>query len=466
MCCGCCNLVKGNLFLCRHLRTNKNLYLDSDTGHSLTTQQEAICYNLVSMQTNSTEHSTLPVTLSDNDSGLSCLQLNEETTKDMADDDDLSILGDEPFADLVSNLLDLVENRNELSFLLGAGCSKCAGLPLTVELIDKIQCHKKLGPSSKRILKKVRTAFSKSDSGNIEDYISELVDLLAIAERRSERGLKDDTIQFENTSYTADKLRESIKEIKIAISHVIQMEFDINTHRRFIKSMHKPVRVGKSQTSLSVIDYIVLNYDTIIEDALALEEIKYADGLFGGATAWWDPDTFEDNGLQARVIKIHGSIDWYELSDNSMPVRIRRDIKDYRNEERRIIIWPASTKYQETQLDPFAGLANRMRRAMMPNSGKQRLLVICGYAFKDNHINSEIDRALRESNGDLTVVIFTNENELTGQVREWNTDKKIKNQVLIYGNRGFFHGDITEESKIDLLWWKFENLTRILRREI
>jgi hypothetical protein len=36
---------------------------------------------------------------------------------------------------------------------------------------------------------------------------------------------------------------------------------------------------------------------------------------------------------------------------------------------------------------------------------------------------------------------------------------------LIYGKRGFWHGDTIEASATDLPWWKFENITRLLGGE-
>ena len=116
-------------------------------------------------------------------------------------------------------------------------------------------------------------------------------------------------------------------------------------------------------------------------------------------------------------------------------------------------------------MDPFAQLTEHARKAMKPDEGLQRILVICGYSFGDSHINLEIDKALRESEGDLTIVAFTHENQPTGQLKDWRSDDAVRDQVLIFANRGFFHGENEQPSEKDLLWWKFENLTRILRRE-
>ena len=102
---------------------------------------------------------------------------------------------------------------------------------------------------------------------------------------------------------------------------------------------------------------------------------------------------------------------------------------------------------------------------MRPVHGSQRVLVICGYAFGDAHINIEIDGALRESKGDLTVIAFTSEDEPVGRLKEWNQTAEIREQVLIFAKRGFFHGDTADRADSDLPWWKFENVVRLLGGE-
>ena len=210
-------------------------------------------------------------------------------------------------------------------------------------------------------------------------------------------------------------------------------------------------------------DYLVLNYDTIIEDALALEDISYADGLSGGSTAWWDPNSFDANGLLARVIKIHGSIDWRQFQDELTPRRVGPSVELPNDSELPVLIWPSSTKYQEAQLDPFAQLLDRARQAMKPPPGAQRLLVICGYSFGDNHINLELDKALREPGGKLTIAAFTDNNEPEGLLKQWNEDISVRERVLVFAKQGFFHGENRSASEEEFPWWKFETLTQILK---
>ena len=379
----------------------------------------------------------------------------------MASPDDLSAVNADPFSEIISNFHKIFDSRDALTFLIGAGCSKCAGLPLTGKLINEVLASDKLDCDSKSILGEVEKTFSESVDAHIEDYLSEIIDFLAITDRRSERGARQNTIMVGDNLYKAEQLRAAANQIKQAIAGIIERESDISNHRDFVTSVHRPARVGRPPPSQPV-DYLVLNYDTIIEDALALGKIPYADGIDGGATGWWNSGTFDLEALHARVIKLHGSIDWYEFPDESLPRRVSRNIQMQGDENHRILIWPASTKYREAQLDPFAQLADRARAALGSDKRTQRLLIICGYSFGDAHINLEIEKAILKSGGNLTVAVFTSEDEPSGKLKDWHDDSVIQEQVLIFANRGFFHGATEHLSEEELLWWKFENLTRIL----
>ena len=378
---------------------------------------------------------------------------------------EMSAVTTEPFSTAVSQFYDLVSGCDGMAFLIGAGCSRCAGLPLTKELTDKVLGNAEVDCTSKNILASVRDIFAESADAHIEDYLSEIVDLLAITDRRAERGVNNNAVAVRDAQYTSAELRKASNQIKRAIASAVQMKVNISTHQDFVTSVHRPVRVGRP-TPTPPVDYLVLNYDTIIEDALALGNIPYADGLYGGATGWWDPNTFEATGLSARVIKLHGSIDWRQFPDEQSPRRIGPSIATPGGADLPVLIWPSSTKYQEAQLNPFAQLLDRARRAIRPPLGAQHLLVICGYSFGDSHINLEIDNALKESEGKLTIAAFTDSDKPTGLLKDWHDDEAVRKQVLIFANRGFFHGGNDEISLEDLPWWKFESLTKIFKGEV
>ena len=280
----------------------------------------------------------------------------------MTTNDDLSVLREKPFSDAVEKFEELLVQSGR-AFLIGAGCSKCAGLPLTAELTTIAIESDKLDATSKAILTAIKNVFDGATRSDIEDYLSELVDLLAIAERRAERGASQAQVQIDGKSYSDAQLRAAAEQIKQSISNAIDKQVKIETHRAFVHAVHQPVRVGKAVPG-SVVDYLVLNYDTVVEDALAIECIRFSDGIDGGVTGWWNPETFDRDDLAARVLKLHGSVDWCEVAGDYLPRRLAPNLQLQDMQERRILIWPAATKYRETQLDPFAQLADRARRVM------------------------------------------------------------------------------------------------------
>ena len=145
-------------------------------------------------------------------------------------------------------------------------------------------------------------------------------------------------------------MRVAAEQIKQNISKAIARQIDIKTHRAFVHAVHQPVRVGKVAPG-STVDYLVLNYDTVVEDALAIERVAFSEGIDGGVTGWWNPEMSDRADLAARVLKLHGSVDWCEVAEDSLPRRIAHNLQVQDMQNRRILIWPASTKYREAQLE-------------------------------------------------------------------------------------------------------------------
>ena len=88
---------------------------------------------------------------------------------------------------------DLVLNSGAARiFLIGAGCSCCAGLPLTMGLTSDVLENSQLDETAQNILSLVKDSFNGGAGSHIEDYLSEIIDLLARAERRASRGVEDD----------------------------------------------------------------------------------------------------------------------------------------------------------------------------------------------------------------------------------------------------------------------------------
>ena len=378
-------------------------------------------------------------------------------------DDDLKPLQDPKYEQPVDELANLL-SQSKQAFLLGAGCGKCAGLPLMEELTQKIL---ESIPEKERtyiVLKGLIEQFEGSHDCTIEDYMSELVDLISIAERRENRSSQKANATIANKSYSAKELQIALTRIKQEIEKaIVGCDIKIHNHRQFIRAVHG-LQTGKADSSRSV-DYFTLNYDTLLEDALSLEKVTLADGFNGGVTGWWNGNAYNSKEVMARVFKIHGSVDWCLLDDDVLPRRIRHSLKDDNGNEP-VLIWPAATKYRESQRDPFAQILNIMRQILRPLQN-EIILTIIGYSFGDSHINDELNKALIEAEGRLTIIVCTELEKPDGisLLNGWHIEPRFREHVRIYARRGFFHANNIIESDDDLPWWKFEVIGRLLGGE-
>ena len=177
----------------------------------------------------------------------------------MTTHDDLSVLREKPFSNAVEKFEELLVQSGR-AFLIGAGCSKCAGLPLTAELTTIANQSDELDETSKEILAAIKNHFAGATTSHIEDYLSELVDLLAIAERRANRGASQAQVEIDGRSYSGAQLRVAAEQIKQSISNAVAKQVEIETHRAFVHAVHRPARPGKAAPG-SVVDYLVLNPD-------------------------------------------------------------------------------------------------------------------------------------------------------------------------------------------------------------
>jgi len=380
--------------------------------------------------------------------------------------DEIKNLFSAPFDGCINEFEQLLHDRNKV-FLLGAGCSKCAGLPLTSELVDKVQEKLSDDGISIKVFNQIIDGFNKCEGVlSIKDYLSELIDHISIAQRKVDKGKKEVTIKISEGEYSIQDLKNVLAEIKAKIFECIDgSEIDISTHRKFIKAVHSAMKASKTNSRLRT-DYIVLNYDTLIEDALSLEGVKYVDGFKGGAIGSWDIAEYNSDNILTNVLKPHGSLDWSLLEHSPLPIRMRDEkIKKGIVKTEKYLIWPASTKYRETQIDPYAQILDLVRKTLRPESNNQSILITCGYRFSDTHINIEIENALKESNKNLTVIAFFGEDKPSEILQKWINDDQINQQIRIHCNKGFYHSNNVLTSEENLVWWKFEALTRILEGE-
>lgn len=366
---------------------------------------------------------------------------------------------------------------SEQSWLLGAGISFDAKLPLMYPLTNKVK--KDIKVSHKKLYDDIITPLFEElpEQCHIEHVLSHLGDYAALAERNKE---KKTAIRGEEIELST--LEEAHNTILESISNVIRCGYveggdetadeegtlsepivDIESHLDFIDTLFNHASAGVHERRKTV-NIFTTNYDTLLEDALALNKVPYWDGFAGGAVAhrtqrYGEPAP--ENGQRANLIKMHGSIDWF-LCDKGYVWRVR-DNDRYPKANRRVLIYPQATKYIATQQDPFSSQFDLFRKSL--NSRQSNTLAVCGYSFGDDHINNEIEFALsKEENKTVLLAFLECKDDMPECLEKWRSSS-FGSRVIIASLRGLYVGNQGpfKRKDDDDYWWTFKGVTSVLK---
>lgn len=371
--------------------------------------------------------------------------------------------------------LDSLLAANHQSWLFGAGISRDAKIPLMGGLTDRVfvkalECCEK---DEYEVLDQIRT--SLSIDAHIEHVLSQLGDYRSIADRS-----RDHQAVFGKTKLSINQIDDLHQKILNWISETIRWGYKpqddhsaeeignsdkpivlIENHLAFFTALLKRSQAGVAERRVAV-KLFTTNYDTLIEDALALSGFSYWDGFSGGAVAYRNHrygDELPSAHYRAMVIKLHGSIDWH-LTDDDRVLRVRdRDL--YPNRVSRVLIYPQSTKYLATQRDPFAAQFDLFRRAL--GMREENVLVTCGYSFGDEHINQEIELALQRPENKSTLLAFAS--GLNPTLDKWRNSHWGK-RLYVISKKGIYVGAedpiSCSETGSEQNWWTFDGVTKLL----
>ena len=240
---------------------------------------------------------------------------------------------------------------------------------------------------------------------------------------------------------------------------------DIAEHSAFVAALFDTAQAGLKERR-GPVSLFTTNYDTLLEDALALASVPCWDGFNGGAVAFRSHrfgESVPDAGYRALLVKLHGSIDWHQDPDGRV-WRVR-DGDTYPTRESRVLIYPQATKYHATQRDPFAAQFELLRRAL--NGPKGSTFAVCGYSFGDEHINQEIELAMARPDCETTLVAFCFEDTgLPETLQHWR-DARWGERLFCVTQCGLYVGrdgpyfEPTTRPAHD--WWTFKGVSTLLR---
>ncbi len=361
------------------------------------------------------------------------------------------------------------------AWLFGAGISVDAGIPLMFQLTNRIRAMAE-NTAHKAILDAVFGELPASS--HIEHLLSHLGDYATLAERA-----KVAEVTVGGTKIPLSELSAAHTEIIKNIAETVMWGYrpqtedlpeeigsfetpivKIDGHKAFIQALFKTGQAGL-QDRRGAVRLFSTNYDTLLEDALALNAVSCWDGFCGGAVAFRNFHFGElepASGYRAHVIKLHGSIDWH-LDDDGRVWRVRKG-DAYPAKAARVLIYPQATKYMATQRDPFAAQFDLFRRTL--STSIDNVLSVCGYSFGDEHINQEIEFAMAAPTNRTTMIVFYCEDaEMADCLKKWLQSPWGK-RLYVATEKGLYVGSEKPlyppaEGK-EHNWWTFSGVTKLL----
>ena len=275
----------------------------------------------------------------------------------------------------MENLLEILATPKQVGLLLGAGVSKACGLPNVEDLTKDVR----------KIITNKAFIELLEETDNVETILNKI---------QQPKSLITGTKTF--NKLTLDSVQTIEKEIKKELFLKLSVDQEIEKLSKLVVWLN--YINGNFQKEI-----FTLNYDLLLEKALENNSLPYFSGFIGNVKPFFISDSVDDfSGLYVKqswtkLWKLHGSLNFKKSKTEQ--IFIENDIKsEYEN----LLIYPSMDKYLSSRKAPFIAYLDRFRKYLITN---EKVLLILGYSFCDDHVNDIIINGLN-NNSRLSVFAF------------------------------------------------------------
>jgi hypothetical protein len=273
-----------------------------------------------------------------------------------------------------------------LSFLIGAGCSSCVdiapdgkevelGIPVMAPLFDNFVATYPNFTIAEHAIQEFLGA---------DKNLERIMEILVAASVLSINGINLVDTQIDN----------KIKTVKAFISEKIHSGRNSRAVLDIYKTFYQRISHRKRISPISI---FTTNYDLYNETALDELGFLYNTGFVGTYRRKFSPKSFnftyvDSMNLQRNVwenvptffniVKLHGSISWTKKEEEIWETS--PDSSGSEDESSRVMIYPTPIKDRSTLMTPYSDLFRVMENRLLQ---KHSTLVVLGYGFGDEHIN-------------------------------------------------------------------------------
>ena len=302
------------------------------------------------------------------------------------------------------------DNKTDTIIFIGAGFSKDAGVPLMSEFVVFFEERLKNKGSDYHnyflTIKKYMTETTRTADIDLEKLMDILYRLadgntveMSAWQEKNELTAFDPDIRKDTKSELENLIRE-----KCIIDPEVKLD-DYSPLNDIFKAV-KPL------------DIFSVNYDDVLE--VFCYKNKYT--LEDGFALYWDPTRFDNlDGIDVRLLKLHGSVLWYRTEEGAfykvllkVPPEYNKLVTGEKLEQ--LIAYPVAGK--PIHVAPLAYAMNELRKRLEEVSQ----CIIIGYSMRDNHIIDIFIEALRRN--DKLRIILVNPDP-------FSILKQIENKALL-----------------------------------
>lgn len=323
----------------------------------------------------------------------------------------------------------LASNKKPLGLFLGAGCpmsirigdeKKLPLIPDIAGITQIVREELETCPDCGPLLRTVDGHFEMDErhKTTVEDMLTHIRALHAVAGKGKVRDL---------SAKELDALDDGI--CKIIHRIVDQTLPSSKTPYHSIASWVEAVRREHP------IEVFTTNYDLLMEQAFEDCRVPYFDGFAGVRKPFFDLRAMEEDLLPARwarLWKLHGSVNWYQTKGRG----VFRGTSNEDSSPKRVI-HPSHLKYQESRRLPYLAMIDRLRAFLKQPTAT---IVLCGYSFRDEHINEVIVQGLQSTQTAIAFALLfdnldTNQPAVALATKRSNLSVLAKDGAVVSGER-------------------------------
>lgn len=285
-------------------------------------------------------------------------------------------------------------------FLLGAGASYEANIPISFQMVNKIEelimTHSKWKPH-KDLYHYLKSSilygdgiFGKFDkSFNIERLLIVITEI-----EKRDKNIMYPFIGTWNIRLTdlAGKNFENLNEFKELISLKLNEWVKLKDYNQ--ANYYEGFTSLKNEIG-NLLKVFTLNYDLCFERVVGKDQ--NVEVGFNGTTKEWHYSNFDSiESKDFFLYKLHGSINWYLTKDKIKKLMISDDPVEIPE-----LIF--GIEHKMTSTDPYFFFSSEFRKQCLDSETK--LLICIGYSFSDEYINNIISQAVLEKDETQILVV-------------------------------------------------------------